>query len=88
MHLSLGQVENNWAALGHAKRLGLSPNASLDIHFHRGELDDPIRNSGTSLQAFLKSARQWIERKGGETAIIWTMENRSGSEARAFTLMS
>jgi hypothetical protein len=26
----------------------------------------------------LKSARQWIERKGGATAIIWTMENRLG----------
>jgi hypothetical protein len=78
MHLSLEQVENNWAALGHAERLGLRPNVSLDIHFHRGGLDDPTRNSGASLQAFLKSARQWIERRGGETAIIWTMENRSG----------
>ncbi len=77
-HLSLEQIENNWAALGHAERLGLIPNASLDIHFHRGELDDPTRNAGTSLKAYLKSARQWIERRGGETAIIWTMENRSG----------
>ncbi len=78
MTLSLEQVANNWAALGHAERLGLRPNASLDIHFHRGALDDPARNAGASLQAFLKSARQWIERKGGATAIIWTMENRLG----------
>jgi hypothetical protein len=78
IHLSLEQVENNWAALGHSARLGIPPNASLDIHFHRGGLDDPIRNAGASLKAFLKSSRQWIERKGGETAIIWTMENRSG----------
>jgi hypothetical protein len=78
MTLTVEQLENNWAALGHADRLGLRPNASLDIHFHRGGLDDPTRNAGASLQAFLKSARQWIERKGGETAIIWTMENRSG----------
>jgi hypothetical protein len=71
-------VTNNWAALGHANQVGLRPNASLDIHFHRGGLDDPTRNAGASLKAFLKSARQWIERRGGETAIIWTMENRSG----------
>lgn len=78
LHLSLAQVENNWAALGHAERLGLRPNVSLDIHFHRGGLDDPTRNSGAALKAFLKSARQWIERTGGRTAIIWTMENRIG----------
>ncbi len=78
IHLSLDQVEKNWAALGHAERLGLCPNASLDIHFHRGNLDDPIRNASASLKAYLKSARQWIERRGGETAILWTMENRSG----------
>ncbi len=78
IHLSLEQVEKNWAALGHAERLGLRPNASLDIHFHRGNLDDPIRNASASLKAYLKSARQWIERRGGETAILWTMENRSG----------
>lgn len=78
LHLSLAQVENNWAALGHAERLGLRPNVSLDIHFHRGGLSDPIRNAGASLQAFLKSARQWIERRGGQTAIIWAMENRVG----------
>ncbi len=76
IHLSLEQVEKNWAALGHAERLGLCPNASLDIHFHRGDLDDPIRNAGASLQAFLKSSRQWIERKGGQTATIWNLENR------------
>ncbi len=78
LHLSLEQVSNNWRALGHAEQLGLRPNASLDIHFHRGGLDDPTRNAGASLKAFLKSARQWIERKGGQTAIIWAMENRSG----------
>jgi hypothetical protein len=78
MTLSLQQVTNNWAALGHANQLGLRPNASLDIHFHRGNLDDPIRNASASLKAYLKSARQWIERRGGETAILWTMENRSG----------
>ncbi len=76
--LTAMQLRNNWAALGHAQRLGLRPNVSLDIHFDRGGLDDPTRNAGASLQAFLKSARQWIERRGGETAIIWVMENRSG----------
>ncbi len=69
-HLSLEQIENNWAALGHSERLGVRPNASLDIHFHRGGLDDPTCNAGASLKAFLKSARQWVERKGGKTAII------------------
>lgn len=78
LHLTLEQVENNWAALGHAEQLGLRPNASLDIHFHRAGLDDPPRNAGASLKAFLKSSRQWIERKGGQTAVIWTMENRTG----------
>lgn len=77
-HLSLAQVTNNWAALGHAERLGLLPNTSLDIHFERAGLDDPSRNAGASLRAFLKSARQWIERKGGQTAIIWSLENRAG----------
>jgi hypothetical protein len=71
-------VQNNFAALGHAERLGLRPNTSLDIHFHRGELDDPTRKAGASLKAFLKSARQWIERRSGRTAIIWVMENRMG----------
>jgi hypothetical protein len=78
MTLTLAQVEKNWAALGHAVRLGIRPNVTLDIHFDRGRLDDPTRNAGASLKAFLKSARQWIERKGGATAIIWAMENRSG----------
>ncbi len=78
MTLSLTQISNNWASLGHAERLGLRPNTSLDIHFHRGGLDDPLRNAGASLKAFLKSARQWIERRGGRTAIIWNLENRSG----------
>lgn len=76
--LSLEQLENNWAALGHAERLRLRPNVSLDIHFDKGRLEDPLRNAGTSLKAFLKSARQWIERLGGQTAIIWVMENRQG----------
>lgn len=77
-HLTLRQVENNWFALGYAERLGLRPNASLDIHFERAGLDDPPRSAGASLKAFLKSSRQWIERKGGQTAVIWTMENRAG----------
>ncbi len=78
LHLTLEQVENNWRALGHADKLGIRPNVSLDIHFDRGGLDDPLRNAGASLKAFLKSARQWIERRGSSTAIIWAMENRSG----------
>jgi hypothetical protein len=78
MHLTIGQLENNWAALGHAEHLNLRPNASLDIHFDRGGLDEPIRNAGTSLKAFLKSSRQWIERRGGQTAVIWNLENRLG----------
>lgn len=80
-NISLAQLENMWAALGHADRLGLRPNVTLDIHFDRGDLADPIGNAGASLRAFLKSARQWIERKGGETAIIWALENRIGVSA-------
>lgn len=78
LHISSEQLQNNWAALGHAERLGLRPNATLDIHFHRGGLDDPYRSAGPSLKAFLKSSRQWVERRGANTAIIWAMENRSG----------
>lgn len=75
-HLSLGQVENNWAALGCAERLGLRPNVHLDISFRVGGLDDPDRNASVSLRAFLKLARQWIERRGGQTAYIYVLENR------------
>lgn len=80
-NISLAQLENMWAALGHADRLGLRPNVTLDIHFDRGELADPMRNAGRSLRELLKSARQWIERRGGETAIIWVIENRIGVAA-------
>lgn len=75
-HLTLGQVKNNWAALGHAERLGLRPNVHLDISFRVGGLDDPDRTASASLRAFLKLARQWIERRGGQTAYIYTLENR------------
>jgi hypothetical protein len=59
-------------------QLGLTPNVSLDIHFHRGGLDNPDRYARASLLAFIKSARQWIERRGGQTAVIWVLENQAG----------
>lgn len=70
------QAQNNWAALGHAERLGLRPNIALDINFGVGGLMDPDRNASSSLRAFLKLARQWIERRGGRTAYIYALENR------------
>jgi len=75
-YLSLDQLENIWAALGHSRRLGVVPNETLDIHFDKGELMDPYRWARPCLRAFLKLARQWIERKGHQTAIIWVLENR------------
>lgn len=78
--LTLEQVENNWAALGHAVRLGLTPTDALDIHFDRGDLFDLENRARQSLAEFLKSARQWVERKGGRTAYIWTLENRGGGD--------
>lgn len=80
MTLSLAQVENNWAALGHAERLGLCPTDTLDIHFDRGDLFDLENRARRSLGEFLKSARQWVERKGERTAYIWTLENRGGGD--------
>ena len=62
--------------LGHSIRLGLRMNETLDIHFDRGDLFDPNHRAGPCLQAFLKSARQWIERKGYQTAFIWVLENK------------
>jgi hypothetical protein len=70
------QLMNNWAALGHADQLGLRPNVSLDINFGVGGLFDPDRNASASLRAFLKLARQWIERGGNQTAYIYALENR------------
>jgi hypothetical protein len=75
-HLTLRQLENNWRALGHAEQLGLRPNVTLDINFGVGGLFDPDRQAGASLRAFLKLARQWIERRGGRTAYIYVLENR------------
>ncbi len=75
-HLTLEQLENNWRALGHAERLGLRPNVTLDINFSVGGLFDPDRRASASLRAFLKLARQWIERRGGRTAYIYVLENR------------
>ncbi len=75
-HLTLEQLENNWRALGHAERLGLRPNVPLDINFSVGGLFDPDRRASASLRAFLKLARQWIERNDGRTAYIYVMENR------------
>lgn len=87
-YLAIDQLENFWAAFGHSIRLGLMPNETLDIHFDRGELMDPYRWAKPCLQAFLKSARQWIERersKDGEpisyqTAYVWVLENRGDGE--------
>lgn len=80
LHLTLGQLENNWAAFGHAVALGLTPTDTFDIHFDRGDLVDPHNYARPCLQAFLKSARQWIERKGHQTAFLWTLENRGDGE--------
>jgi hypothetical protein len=80
LSLSLGQVYNNWAALKHAVRLGLVPTDTLDVHFDRGGLADPRLFGAEALSGFLKSARQWIERKGHETAFIWVLENRDDGE--------
>lgn len=79
-HLGIGQLENIWAAFGHSIRLGVRPNETFDIHFDRGELMDPYRWAKPCLQAFLKSARQWIERKGYQTAYVWVLENRGDGE--------
>ena len=80
LSISLEQLENNWAALGHAMRLGLTPNETFDVHFDKGDLLDPYRWAKPCLQAFLKSARQWVERKGYQTAYIWVLENRGDGE--------
>lgn len=79
-HLSLEQVENFWAALGSAVQQGLRPNESLDIHFDKGGLIDLHNRALPCLQALLKSARQWIERKGHRTTYIWVIENRGDGE--------
>lgn len=83
LHLSLEQVENFWAALGSAIQQGLTPNWTLDIHFDKGGVIDLQNRALPCLQAFLKSARQWIERVDHgqhQTAIIWVMENRGDGE--------
>lgn len=76
MWLTLAQVQNNSDALDHAELLGLRPNVTLDINFSVGDLFEPDQNAGTSLRSFLKLARQWIERRGGQTAYIYVFENR------------
>lgn len=76
MHITLAQLKNNWAAVGHAEQLGLRPSVHLDINFSVGGLFDPDQRASGSLRAFLKLARQWIERRGGQTAYIYALENR------------
>ena len=88
LQLTLAQLENNWAALGYANGLGLCPNHTFDIHFSKGRLVDPWNQARQCLQEFLKSARQWIERehgrgierKKGETAYVWVLENRGDGD--------
>lgn len=75
-YLTIEQLENIWAAFGQACKIGLQPNATFDIHFDKGELHDPLKNGLPCLKAFLKSARQWVERRGHKTSYIWTIENR------------
>jgi len=75
-YLAIDSLENIWAAFGHSIRLGIRPNETLDIHFDRGDLMDPYRWARPCLRAFLKSARQWIERKGYQTSYVWILENR------------
>lgn len=79
-YIGLRQLENFWAALGHSARLGVRPNETFDIHFDRGGLIDPLNFARVSLREFLKSARQWIERKGKQTSYIWVLENRGDGE--------
>lgn len=80
LHLTLDQVENRFAAFGHAIRIGLCPNASLDLHFDVANVIDPNTNGRLALMAFLKLARQWVERKGHQTAYIWSLENRGDGD--------
>lgn len=82
LHLSIDQLENTWAAFGHALALGLAPTETLDIHFDKGDLLDPHRWARPCLREFLKLARQWIERRGYRTAYIWVLENRGDNEGR------
>jgi hypothetical protein len=74
--LKLSQLENMWAALSHAEVIGLRPSAALDINFGAGDLFEPDKNAGSSLRAFIKLARQWIEKRGAQTAYIYVFENR------------
>ncbi len=74
--LTLEQLRNMWAAFDHTTSIGLILNVSLDINFGAGDLFDPDQNAGGSLRAFLKLARQWIEKKGERTAYIYVFENR------------
>lgn len=80
LHLTLEQVENRFAALGHAIRLGVCPNLALDLQFDVAKVIDPHTNGRAALMAFLKLARQWVERKGHQTAYIWTLENRGDGD--------
>jgi hypothetical protein len=75
-NLTLKQIKNNFAALEHAERLGLRPNITLDINFGVGELLDADYQGGACIRGFLKLARQWIEKEGGQTAYIYALENR------------
>lgn len=75
-YISIEQLGNVWAGFGHSTRIGLRPNATFDIHFDKGGLHDPLRHGLPCLKAFLKSSRQWVERKGHQTCCIWAMENR------------
>ena len=80
MTLSMDQLDNFWASFGHAVRLGLCPTDTLDIHFDRGNLPDLHNQARRSLGEFLKSARQWVERKREQTAYLWVLENRGDGE--------
>ncbi len=80
LHLSIAQLENIWAAFGSSVSLGLRPTETLDIHFDVGDLLDPHRWARPCLREFLKSARQWIERRGHQTAYIWALENRGDGD--------
>jgi hypothetical protein len=76
--VKLGQWSNLWAALGHAERLGLRPNWTLDIHYERGGLADPYLCWSASLQRFLKLIRDWAAAHGERTAYLWSTEHVRG----------
>lgn len=78
MRIATDQFSALWAGLGHAERLGLRPNWTLDIHYGRGELADPYLYWSESLQCFLRLIRDWVRSHGERTAYLYATEHRMG----------